>query len=221
MDAGPLTPLIKIARPDGGDYEIEAYEVKQSQYQLFLRAKAGDTSGQSAACATNTSFLPSYLWDPVGIPNRPVVGIDWCDAKAYCEWAGRHLCGGFNARLTASGDGVDPEKSEWAFACTKGGTQSFPYGSTGDVSACVVSKGLSGHSENVGSDPKCVGGAEGLYDMVGNVSEWVDACDPDGGRCAIVGGSWHSGTAPVQCNLLFLGVNYTYADDLGVRCCKD
>lgn len=220
-DAGPLSPLIKITRAEG-DYSVEAYEVRQAQYQLFLRAKAGDTSGQSAECAANSSFLPQLLWDPIGIPNRPVVGIDWCDAKAYCEWAGRRLCGGLGGtRLTTAADGVSPAKSQWEFACTKGGTQPFPYGTTGDVSACVLSKGVSGHSESVGTDPKCVGGTEGLYDMVGNVSEWVDACDPDGGACAIVGGSWHSGEAPVQCNLYFLGVNYTYANDLGFRCCND
>lgn len=223
-DAGSAlpSPLVVITRKDGSAFSIEATEVSQLQYQNFLLAKAGDTSGQKGECTKNTSYLPARAWDPQNTPNHPVAGIDLCDARAYCAWAGRHLCGGVGGTpLGTAADGVSAAKSQWEYACTNGGIQPYPYGTTNDDNACVVLKGTGGRADNVGSHATCVGGAAGLYDMVGNASEWIDACDPDGGSCAIVGGSWHSGVSPVRCDLYFIGVPTTYADDLGFRCCKD
>ncbi len=221
-DAAGPSPLIEIKRPDGSIYFIEANEVSQAQYQSFLLAKAGDTTGQKGECTKNSSFLPGKSWDPKNTPKRPVAGVDVCDARAYCAWVGRHLCGGpTGAPLGTAADGVSPAKSQWEYACTNGGVQAYPYGTSNNDTACVVLKGIGGSAEDVGARATCVGGAAGLYDMVGNASEWIDACDPDGGSCAIVGGSWHSGVSPVRCDLYFLGLPTTYADDLGFRCCKD
>lgn len=225
QDSGviPLTAMISVPRPGGGAaFSIETREVTQKQYQAFLVSKAGDVSGQAAPCTSNSSYLPSQNWDPTTTPNRPVVGVDWCDARAYCAWAGRHLCGGFaGASLSTIALASDTTKSEWAIACTKGGTQTFPYSaSTNNDTACNVLKPLTSHADDVATYPKCIGGYTGLYDMVGNASEWVDACDSSG-NCAIMGGSWHAGLSPVQCSLTFGGARTSSFDDLGFRCCKD
>lgn len=217
-----LTSLITVPRPGGGaSFSIESREVSQKQYQAFLLAKANDTSGQIAKCASNLNYTPQKLWNPAGTPNRPVVGVDWCDARAYCAWAGRNLCGAFGGTPLANlTDAVDATKSEWAAACTKGGIQTFPYGTKNDDTACNILAGAPTSADDVATNAKCVGGYSGIYDLVGNVSEWVDACGSDG-SCAIIGGSWGSGTSPVGCGVLFGGAGTSNFQDLGFRCCKN
>jgi len=223
VDSGvvPLTTLVTIPRPGGGaSFSIEAREVSQKQYSVFLTAKAGDPSGQPAACAANGDYIPKQNWDPTNTPNRPVVGVDWCDAVAYCAWAGRHLCGGFGGTSLAQADAITASKSEWAATCTKGGAQNYPYGTTVDNTACVTSKTTPTptRADDVATHAKCVGAYAGVYDIVGNASEWIDACD-NTGSCAIMGSSWHAGDG--TCGLYFAGNRMGTFDDLGFRCCKD
>jgi len=72
------------------DYCIDSTEVTQGQYQTWLDTKPS-TSGQISACSGNTSFAPSKNWTPASSPNYPVVGVDWCDAYAYCFGVGKRL----------------------------------------------------------------------------------------------------------------------------------
>ena len=45
--------------------------------------------------------------------------------------------------------------------------------------------------------PLCVGGFDGLHDMVGNAEEWVDSCQLNGStmECGIIGGSYTDGSS--------------------------
>src|SRR5262249_40663852 len=113
-----------------------------------------------------------------GPADRPVHAVDWCDAFAYCAWAGKRLCG------RIAGGSVDPtfgtdlaSESEWYNACSRGGQHAYPYGDTYDPRAC---NGLeygagTGPQLPVGSLSSCTGGFAGLFDMSGNVSEWEDS----------------------------------------------
>lgn len=227
--AGPAA-MLKITRADGG-FSIDSTEVTQAQYQQFILAKAGDPAGQPTPfCDFNVSYLPRNsdnpnLWDPVNHGDYPATDIDWCDAYAYCAWAGKRLCGGLNGKIAPGASSYNPAQSQWYYACSKAGSQSYPYGTTPDTNACNVKKAFldGGLIRNVGADSKCVGGFAGISDMVGNASEWIDACD--GGVCAILGGSvtfpGPGDPNPVQCGM-YTEVGPVYsADDLGFRCCKD
>lgn len=75
---------------DVGTYCVDSTEVTGRQYLEFLAAKAGDTSGQPVDCSWNTTFEPAADIDP---NEYPVAFVDWCDALAYCTWAGKRLCG--------------------------------------------------------------------------------------------------------------------------------
>src|SRR5262249_6636582 len=94
---GPAMVLAKSL--SGQTWCIDSTEGTQAQYAAFLADKAGDVSGQSAECQWNTSYVPLSAcsrfpsFDPVARKNKPVSGVDWCDALAFCKWAGKRLCG--------------------------------------------------------------------------------------------------------------------------------
>ncbi len=90
-------------------------------------------------------------------PRQPVVGVSWEDARRYVAWAGLRLA----------------SEAEWEFAC-RAGTSSRFY--TGDSEKDLDQAGWYG--KNSGSQTHPVGekapNAWGLYDMHGNVWEWVE-----------------------------------------------
>mgnify|MGYP002145378841 CR=1 FL=1 len=72
-------------------------------------------------------------------------------------------------------------QSQWTHACTKGGDgqHKYAYGNTYNASACTTPGSGRSQPTEVGSQSQCVGGFPGLFDMIGNVSEWEDGCDDD------------------------------------------
>jgi hypothetical protein len=195
---------------DGGTFCVDETEVTNAQYAVFVAAKAGDMSGQPPVCATNTTYNPTVPFDP-GQENFPASYIDWCDALAFCAWAGKRLCG-------QRADG----RSEWYVACSHDGERIYPYGNAYDPSACN-GDGRNKSPIAVRSSPGCVGGYEGVFDLSGNVSEWEDACD--GGICLHRGGGYY----PINGSFDKLACAFTegkidmfsWFSDVGIRCCAD
>ena len=126
--------------------------------------------------------------------------MNWDDAQGYCAW----LSGIMGRRYRL------PTEAEWEYACRAGSTESFGWGAE-----------ISANDANFLHDEHCVrvgpGGctpvgtyspnAFGLYDMHGNVCEWVEdvwhqdyegapgngsalVAEVDGGRRVIRGGAW-------------------------------
>jgi sulfatase modifying factor 1 len=191
-----------------GTFCIDATEVTNEQYQAFLDARAGDTGGQPAACAWNDSFTPSQSalpWPaPGGRERYPVVNVDWCDAHAFCAWAGKRLCGRIGSGTLAVDSAGDARVSQWASACSQAGTQMYPYGPSIDATACNVARPeRADQITPTGGLATCQGGYDGIYDLGGNVEEWVDACGGATGGddpCAIAGGSAASAPADLACS---------------------
>lgn len=106
----------------------------------------------------------------------PVENVSWKDAQEFID------------KLNAGNDGFKyrlPTDAEWEYSC-RAGTTGLYYGDVNDIGW---------HKRNSGNHPHAVGGklpnAFGLYDMSGNVSEWVQDWynEKDWDR-ALRGGSW-------------------------------
>ncbi len=130
-------------------YTMDLYEVTTGRYARFLAA---------------TGHTPPWQWESVNLQihgDRPVIGVDWHDADAYCRWAGKRL----------------PSEAEWERAARGTDERRFPWGDqapTAELANHALGARFSysqalmpvGHYEK-GKSPA------GLYDMAGNVWEWV------------------------------------------------
>lgn len=223
---GPQPGMVGVTAPNGTSYYVDRTEVTQAAYAQFL-ADEPRPNRASATCGWKTTFAPGMevdatylslldpvtdqpatecrpentLFDPIGHGDYPVVCVDWCDAEAYCLWAGKRLCG-----RIGGGSVEDPnDGSQWRYACSNGGTTPFPYGSSYIEGQCNDFGG----TVAVGSTPGCHGIAppyDGIVDMSGNVQEWEDQCtinpfDLDGGtrsgeECTLRGGAFFKYNPP-------------------------
>ena len=192
-------------------FYIDKYEVTNKDYLKFCQE-----TGHKLPEFWNTNIFKSgenYM-------NYPVVGINFGDATKYADWAGKRL----------------PTETEWEYAA-RGGLEGkdFP---NGDVwtneKAKQDSIGWKNLIEPVGSyEPN----GYGLYDMAGNVWEWVadrhsetyykeseyeNPKGPEKGSNRVIrGGSWHSGA---MCKKVFYrkGLISNWCDfAVGFRCVKE
>jgi formylglycine-generating enzyme required for sulfatase activity len=103
---------------------------------------------------------PSYFQGYPDSPSRPVERVGWYFIREQSFF-------GFPPRRL-------PTEAEWEFACRAGTSTPFYNGATND--ATVTNLGWI--AQNSGGETHAVGGklanGLGLYDMLGNVSEWVN-----------------------------------------------
>ncbi len=191
---------------------IDSTEVRNDAYDEFLKGTDGGNpaaldGGAADGCAGNTTFARAGAVPDAA--SLPVAQIDWCDAHAFCAWAGKRMCGKQVANDASTG--------EWFAACTNGGTKTFPYGNDYDASACNDNN--SSATKPVGT-PTCQGGVNGLFDMNGNVTELVDNCT--GAFCSGMGGYFFAPAVPASgCAT---AKDYAKSDTdpgIGFRCCAD
>jgi formylglycine-generating enzyme required for sulfatase activity len=228
---GPaLVPAGVIA---GAAFCIDRTEVTEEQFDAFLR----DVKEPHAVlelmpevCAYKQRFGPvnfrSNLIYPMG-------NVDWCDAATFCSWAGKRLCRAVGEPDYSSAQPT-AANSEWNYACSNAGTQRFPWGNDPQPLACNArcrDNCRSDLREKVATRTTCQGGIEGVYDLGGNQTEWVDWCDfrdPTYRTCRVQGGFWHDRSIAHEsdddagdCQTNDSHPISQAWDELGFRCCAD
>jgi formylglycine-generating enzyme required for sulfatase activity len=136
------------------------------------------------------------------------------------------------ARYCAARGGRLPSNEEWiaaAAASPSGNARRYPWGDTGAVCRRAAWGLASGPCASGGVGPDTVGshaeGAteRGVYDLAGNVAEWVAAdANADPGRGLARGGSWRSALATELRTWSVLELPPEARDErVGVRCAYD
>jgi formylglycine-generating enzyme required for sulfatase activity len=156
---------------------------------------------------------------------HPQPCIDFCDAAAYCEAIGKHLCGGIGGAAIDMSGAEDPDKSQWQHACTSGGAHAFYTGDSISVGKCNDGTANSPSTREVGGKADCQSPEAdfaGVFDLIGNVWEWEDNCRGSSGEgdvCNPRGGSFGISAAAPQCAQQLPASRAQKADNIGFRCC--
>jgi formylglycine-generating enzyme required for sulfatase activity len=210
-----------------GTYSIDSTEISNAQYAAFLEVEFTPENLavlMPASCGWKTYFTPD-VW-PEDDFDLPVSRVDWCDATAYCAWAGKRLCGAVGGGPADVDSVQNPQTNEWYRACTQAGMTNFPYGVQYNGDACNTMDAGLGSRIGVGSLLTCEGGYPGVFDMSGNVWEWTNSCDDDGmlapneQMCRQRGGSYFSTDVTSRCGSDSLKARSHRNVNLGIRCCS-
>jgi len=113
--------------------------------------------------ALELGFDGPMLKDKWGRGRQPVINVSWNEAKSYADWLTSHS--GYSYRLLT--------EAEWEYACRAGSTTYFSFGDDeSDLGQYAW------YRDNAGRQTHPVGekkpNAFGLYDMHGNIAEWVN-----------------------------------------------
>jgi formylglycine-generating enzyme required for sulfatase activity len=203
---------------------IDSTLVSQADYAPFLHAETLGKIPLPGICAAKTGYGPPLSCaTPFDEKSPlPVVCVDWCDAYAYCAWAGKRLCGHIGGGSNPYDSFADAAASQWYAACSQNGRFTYPYGSNYDPRACNGADLGLGKTTVPGLLSTCAS-YPGLFDMSGNVFEHEDSWENDGGTVFVRarGGGYRSNKVDLACN----GGNWNSPlgenEFTGLRCCKD
>jgi iron(II)-dependent oxidoreductase len=161
-DTTSLPGSVGMEKIDAGIYEVgrdpenETYSARQPvQVNDFWIDAYEVTVANFQQYLDQTGEQPPANWPDE--PNIPVRGVTWDQANAFCTWAKKRL----------------PNEAEWEIAGRGSGENAplYPWGNDPDAGGKVESLPL--------SEPYAVGtfafnvSPSGVYDLVGNVWEWV------------------------------------------------
>lgn len=209
-------------------YRIAKTEVLKGEYAAFLASGAQPAMPQ-ALCAEKAEghaipATPDCRWDLPANAEEAVQCADFCDAFAFCAWAGGRLCGDGTGTATPDQYG---SCDEWKFACSPDG-KPYPYGDFIDGDICNYQSG--GGIAKKGAYEKCVTKA-GVEQISGNVSEWLSCFEVlppfvTGMKDPIpvaftAGGHYESLATEGTCKMPVGGRPLLRLPTQGIRCCAD
>lgn len=126
--------------PVGQGIQLGRFPVTVQEFESFVAA---------------TGYVPFAWEEQLNRRSRPVTGVGWHTAVAYCRWAGGHL----------------PSAAEWESALAG----KYPWGDGDPTKLHANTNELQlGHPTPVGLFPRGNTPHSGIADLYGNVFEWVD-----------------------------------------------
>lgn len=137
---------------------IAEHEVTFAEWDLYFKDM---TLPQSKVIDGVTRATPQYIdltWGMGRDDDQPTNSMSQQAAMMYCKWL--YSKTGFFYRL--------PTEAEWEYACKAGGTTATDLKTSGDLGYSKENSGAKYHRVK-----QKKANAWGLYDMLGNLSEWT------------------------------------------------
>jgi formylglycine-generating enzyme required for sulfatase activity len=136
-------------------FELSKTEITVAQYAECVRA------GKCKEPKMNTPKAGGCTWGIPGLENFPVNCVSWDQARKYASFKGARL----------------PTEAEWEYAAKSGGqAKVYPWGDEAPAAGTLLVGKLDPYKCTL--QPVCSIPAgntlQGLCDMAGNVSEWVE-----------------------------------------------
>lgn len=191
-----------------GDKHCSEEEKPKHRVEISKGFWIGETPVTQEAYERVVGSNPSSI----KMPQRPVECVTWEDAQRYCQLVGMRL----------------PTEAEWEYAARAGSTATR-YGKLDEIAWYDKNSRRETHDVR-GKQPN----AWGLYDMLGNVDEWVadrfdqtyyersEVRDPEGPREGSLrltrGGSSLNSSLSVSASRRFWREPVVPYDDVGFRC---
>ena len=212
-------------------YYLDKHEVTNAQYHRFLEAaSASGAQWDHPDQPESLEHRQRYLNDGLRGESNPAVGLNWYDAYAYCQWAGKRL----------------PTEAEWEYAARGREYRKYPWGEGHPYSNGIWwanYRPQTGHAEDghrwtapVGSYPDGVS-PFGILDLSGNAEEWVqdwysvdyyrrsEGRNPpgpaSGTKKVIKGGSYGSPAHQIRAAMRIFGKPKDKGPRIGFRCAMD
>jgi formylglycine-generating enzyme len=228
-DVGPPCPdgMVEVE----GEYcpVVEQFCTRQVDAKHPERDRCAEfaPTGRCLGPPTHKHFcIDRFEWpNQAGV--KPVVAMDWNEARGQCDKAGKRLCA----------------DTEWTLACEGQERLPYPYGYVRNPEACNIDKpyivpddakwaSLRTRPEEIarldqrdpsGARESCVS-PYGVHDMTGNVDEWVTNAQGKEKEKPYVsglkGGYW--GPVRDRCRPMTTDHNQWHTGyQIGFRCCED
>lgn len=190
-------------------FEVSKYEVTRGEYAAFVTATRRPVAGN---CLTDRTQRGNWVYDAsttfrdpgfAQADSHPVACVSYDEAIAYIAWLNSKTSGGYRLLTEA----------EWEFVARAGAPaeDAYPWGAGPagcefangfDRTTMAIYTGMDTSGYKTFDPMPCSDGwintapvgslapnKFGVYDMIGNVGEWIDAC----GNCekrVVKGGSW-------------------------------
>lgn len=216
-----------MGSPDGASDERPVHQVQLDAYYID---KFEVTTGRYAQFLKGVKRKPPDKWNEVNFTfdwARPVVGVDWSDAEAYCRWAGKRLP--TEAEWEKAARGTDGRKYPWGMDEPSDDLANYDWDSRRTWRGYTTLTPVG--SYDTGKSPYF------MYDAGGNAWEWVadwyspntyqNRLDrnpkgpPTGGTRVTRGGSWADKAYSIRAtNRRGVQPSERYRD-LGFRCAQD
>ncbi len=160
-------------------------------------------------CPQEMVGIGGFCMDRFEYPNVqgavPTGSLSFADAQSQCANQGKRLC----------------IESEWTLACEGPEWKGYPYGSTYQSGTCALkdrSLGVGGQVLASGDKEGCQT-PDGVFDLSGNLWEWVALDTGDGG--VLRGGGSLLSAGLGRCRSRAFSTQATQQTDVGTRCCLD